>query len=184
MAEGFALYELLFDEQGKPADWRVLEVNDAYTLHTGVARERIIGQRIGELFPAAIPEYLPRFAAVVATQTPSDFETYAKAVDRYQHVATFPAGGHRFASIIDDVTERRRAEQRLAYQANLLANISDVVYATDVQLCITSWNRAAEMAFGWKEQEALGKSLVEITGWKSDPEMRAGLARKYWTKGR
>ena len=34
MAEGFALYELLYDEQGRPVDWRILEVNDAYTRHT------------------------------------------------------------------------------------------------------------------------------------------------------
>ncbi len=73
MAEGFALYELLYDQDGQPADWRVLEVNDAYTRHTGIARERIVGRRISELFPAAIPEYLPRFARVVATQKPVGF---------------------------------------------------------------------------------------------------------------
>ena len=113
MAEGFALYELLYDEQGKPVDWRVLEVNDAYARHTGIARELIVGRRIGELFPAAIPEYLPRFAEVVATQTHSEFETYAKAVGRHQRVATFPAGGHRFANIIEDITERKRSAEKL-----------------------------------------------------------------------
>jgi len=77
MAEGFALYELLYDGEGKPVDWRVLEVNDAYTRHTGVAREQIVGRRISELFPAALEEYLPRFAQVVGAQTPIEFETYA-----------------------------------------------------------------------------------------------------------
>jgi PAS domain S-box-containing protein len=113
MAEGFALYELLYDKAGKPVDWLVLEVNDAYVRHTGVASERIVGRRISELFPAAIPEYLPRFAQVVATQTASEFDTYAEAVDRYQHVVTFPAGGHRFASVIQDITDRKRAEEAL-----------------------------------------------------------------------
>ena len=60
MVEGFALYELVYDEQGRPVDWQILEVNDAYTQHTGVAREQIVGRRISELFPAAIQEYLPR----------------------------------------------------------------------------------------------------------------------------
>jgi PAS domain S-box-containing protein len=111
MADGFALYELLYDDQGEPADWRILEVNDAYARHTGIARERIVGRRISELFPAAIAEYLPRFAAVVATQTPSEFETYAQAVDRHQRVITFPAGGHRFAGIIVDITRRKQSEE-------------------------------------------------------------------------
>ena len=113
MTEGFALYELLYDAQGQPADWRILEVNDAYSRHTGIPRERVAGRRISELFPEAIPEYLPRFAQVVATQTPTEFETYAQAVDRHQRVITFPAGGHRFASTIEDVTDRKRADDAL-----------------------------------------------------------------------
>ena len=121
MAEGLALYELLYDEQGEPADWRILEVNDAYTYHTGVARDQIVGRRISELFPAAIPEYLPRFAAVIATQAPTEFETYARAIGRHQRVITFPAGGHRFANIIEDITERRRSEEELRQAQTELA---------------------------------------------------------------
>lgn len=113
MAEGFALYELVYDEQGRPADWRVLEINDAYTRHTGVAREQIVGRRISELFPAAIEEYLPRFAEVVATQVPIEFETYAQAVNRHQRVSTFPAGPHRFANIVEDITKRKQADADL-----------------------------------------------------------------------
>jgi hypothetical protein len=59
MTEGFALYELLYDEAGQAADWQILDVNDAYTRHTGAAREQIVGRRISEVFQAAIPTYLP-----------------------------------------------------------------------------------------------------------------------------
>ncbi len=110
MAEGFALYELIEDERGRPVDWRVLEVNDAYTRHTGIPRDKIVGHRVGEIFPVSIPDYLPIFAQVVANQTSVDFETFAKAVGRYQHIVTFPAGGRRFANIVEDITERRLAE--------------------------------------------------------------------------
>ena len=113
MAEGFGLYELLFDQDGKPVDWRILEVNDAYTRHTGIARDQIVGRRASERFPEAVPEYLPRFARVVANQTSLVFETYARAVGRHQRVVTFPAGDHRFASTIEDMSERKSAEEAL-----------------------------------------------------------------------
>jgi PAS domain S-box-containing protein len=124
MAEGFALYELLNDEQGVAVDWRVLEVNKAYESHTGIAPDRIVGRRISELFPDAIPEYLPRFAQVVATRTPIEWETYARVVDRHHRVSTFSAGGNRFASVIEDITERRRSEAALRQaQADLALDL-------------------------------------------------------------
>jgi len=94
-------------------DWRILEVNDAYTRHTGIARDQIVGRRASERFPEAVPEYLPRFARVVANQTSLVFETYARAVGRHQRVVTFPAGDHRFASTIEDMSERKSAEEAL-----------------------------------------------------------------------
>lgn len=121
MAEGFALYELLYNEQGQPADWRVLEVNDAYTRHTGIAGDRIVGRRISELSPAALLEYLPRFAQVVATQIPTEFETYAKPVGRHMRVITFPAGDHRFASTIEDINVRKQSEETLRRMQEELA---------------------------------------------------------------
>ena len=113
MAEGFALYELVDDDRGRPVDWRVLEVNEAYTRHTGVTRKQVVGRRMSEVFPGAVLEYLPGFAGVVETGVPLDFETYAKSVGRYQHVVSFPAGGRRFANIIEDITKRRKAEDAL-----------------------------------------------------------------------
>jgi len=113
MTEGFALYELIENEEGRAIDWRIIEVNEAYSRHTGMAREAIAGRRVSELFPATYAEYLPTFARVVATGIPADFETYAKAVDRYMHIVTFPLGGRRFASIIEDISARRKAEAAL-----------------------------------------------------------------------
>lgn len=125
MTEGFARYELIGDEQGRPVDWRVLEVNDAYTRHTGIGRQQIAGRRIGEVFPAAVSEYLPKFARVVQTREPLSFETYSKPTGRHMRVNVFPAGGNRFASTFEDITERKQAEEILQRERDLLqaANI-------------------------------------------------------------
>ena len=80
------------------------------------------------------------------------------------------------ADLEREIVERKRAEERLTYQANLLTNITDVIYSTDEQLRLTSWNHAAEKVYGWKEEEVLGRNVAEVTGSKFDPEMRVRLA--------
>ncbi|MFA7403246.1 MAG: PAS domain S-box protein [Pelobacteraceae bacterium] len=166
MAEGFALYELLYDDQGTPVDWRVLEVNDAYFMHTGIARDRIVGRRMSELFPEAIPEYLPRFVEVVADQKSMEFETYSKSVDRYQHVMSFPVGPHQFANAIIDITGRRRtedalrgSEERLKFHLN---NSPMAVIEWDRNLKVTRWTGESERMFGWSSVEAVGKPMADL----------------------
>jgi PAS domain S-box-containing protein len=110
------------------------------------------------------------------------------------HGETRSASGREKENRIDELTvangqpaaeipEHMRAEERLMFQANLLANISDVVYATDLQLRMTSWNRAAETLFGWQEKDVLGKSILEVVGPKAAPEYRAVLTRELLDKG-
>ncbi|HET9909901.1 MAG TPA: PAS domain S-box protein, partial [Anaerolineales bacterium] len=62
-----------------------------------------------------------------------------------------------------DITERKRAEERLRYQAYLLSNVNDAIIATDENFQITYWNHAAETLYGWSEEEALGMYGPEIT---------------------
>ena len=57
---------------------------------------------------------------------------------------------------------RRRAEQQLAYQANLLENVHDAVVATDENFRLSAWNRAAETIFGWRQDEVINQPMPEI----------------------
>ncbi len=43
MSEGVALHELVCDAQGRPVDYRILEVNRAYSLLTGFTKEAVLG---------------------------------------------------------------------------------------------------------------------------------------------
>jgi len=61
-----------------------------------------------------------------------------------------------------DITERKRAEERMRFQAYLLENVSDAIISTDSNFYIQSWNGAAEEIYGWKESEVLGKTVEEV----------------------
>lgn len=69
----------------------------------------------------------------------------------------------RYEGSLEDITERRRAEAQIAYQANLLSRVKDPVFAIDKNWRLTFWNAAAEEAYGWKSEEALGQLLRDLT---------------------
>ncbi|MBI4976733.1 MAG: PAS domain S-box protein [Spirochaetes bacterium] len=181
MAEGFALYELLYDDAGQPSDWRIIEINDAYTRHTGMTREHIVGHRISEVFPASIPEYLPRFTHVVQTQTSIEFDSFAQPVGHYLHVVTFPAGGRRFANIVVNITERKRSELALHESEERLRTLYEsmteglaihtVVYDGDapVDYILTHVNAAYETITGFQRDLVVGKKASELYGTGEPP---------------
>ena len=80
-----------------------------------------------------------------------------------------------------DLTERNKAEERLRYQAALLANVNDAIVASDRKYNITAWNTAAESLYGWKAEEVLGRSSLEIVqtedGSKDKDEMLRTIAK-------
>ncbi|MBW2707464.1 MAG: PAS domain S-box protein, partial [Deltaproteobacteria bacterium] len=66
-------------------------------------------------------------------------------------------------SLENEIDERRRAEEKLRYQATLLENVSDAVIAVDMDFKIRSWNDTAENIYGWKAEEVIGKQFREVT---------------------
>ena len=65
-------------------------------------------------------------------------------------------------SVLRDITERKRTEERLRFQARVLGAVGEAVVAVDADGRVSYWNRAAEGAFGRSAEEALGRRLGEM----------------------
>ena len=57
------------------------------------------------------------------------------------------------------VIERKRTENMLQFQANILTNVRDCVIVYDVQGRIIYWNKGAETIYGYLEEEIIGKNI-------------------------
>jgi DNA-binding response OmpR family regulator len=51
MSEGFAIDEIVFDQNGRGCDLRFVEVNSAYERHTGLKRSDILGRTVRDCSP-------------------------------------------------------------------------------------------------------------------------------------
>lgn len=61
-----------------------------------------------------------------------------------------------------DVTERKRADDRIREQADLLDKARDAICETDLSECITYWNSSAARLYGWPSEEVLGRDARPI----------------------
>ncbi|MGF9763562.1 PAS domain S-box protein [Microvirga sp. 0TCS3.31] len=89
-------------------------------------------------------------------------------------------GAPRYLGVIYDITSRKRGEEQIRFQAQLLDSVHEAVIATDLSGRVTYWNRFAETLYGWPAQEAVGRAVLSLTS-GSDPakagEVMAALAR-------
>ena len=61
----------------------------------------------------------------------------------------------------NDLTENKRAQRQVTFQASLLDQVRNGIIATDLDGRIIYWNRFSEVLYQWTAEEVLGKSIAE-----------------------
>lgn len=79
--------------------------------------------------------------------------------------------------VFRDVSEKKKTEAAVRYNALLLENISDAVISLDEQYRIVSMNNGAEQLLNVKEKEAIGKLIeeefeIQVSGSRDEAEKR------------
>lgn len=112
LTEAFALHEMIFDETGRPCDYRFLEANSAFESMTGLRAADIIGKRAREVFPTIEPFWVETYGKVVLTGEPTTFEQRFAELNRVYRVTVFRPREGQFAVLFLDVTAQRQAEEQ------------------------------------------------------------------------
>lgn len=159
----------------KDLEGRFTFANDRFCKHVGIAQGDLIGKTDLDLFPLELASKYRRDDLLVR-QSESNLdviETHqaADGSTLYVHVVKSPFydfDGKLIGvqGVFWDVTERRRAEEKLAAEKERLhvtvRSIGDGVISTDTNGGITMMNQVAEELTGWTQAEAKGHHLGEI----------------------
>lgn len=166
MIEGFASYEIILNEEGKPVDYRFLSVNPAYENIRGMKADQLIGKTVLELFPHTEPYWIKEFGEVALTGQTKHFENYSSATDTYFNISAYSPVKGQFAVSFVDITDRVRAEKDLEKDHELLSVtlkcIGDGVISTDTEGNIIFINPITEMLTEWSNEEASGLPLEQV----------------------
>jgi PAS domain S-box-containing protein len=157
---------VLTDENGN-----ILEVNDAFCRITGYSKDEVIGKNprilksglhdanfYKEMWDSILTKGYWK-GEIINKKKNGEFYFTLLSISSIKdevHGLTYYLG------IQSDITERKKAEEQIRYQANLLENVNDAIIAADLNYRITSWNKAAEKMYGYKAEEVIGKEISEV----------------------
>ena len=65
----------------------------------------------------------------------------------------------RLNGIVQDITERKKAEEKIQSLANIVESSNDAIITISLDGIITSWNKGAEQIYGYSSEEIIGKSV-------------------------
>ena len=113
MTEGFALHKMIYDENGKPADYVFLEVNPAFETLTGLKMENILGKTAKTVIPELEPYWIETYDQITRTGQSRHLEHFASALGKYYEVFAYKTTPDHFATFIIDITDREKAKAAL-----------------------------------------------------------------------
>jgi PAS domain S-box-containing protein len=162
MTEGYAYCRILFDGEGRTADFVYLEVNQAFGSLTGLTN--VVGRKVSEMIPGireSNPELFETYGRVASTRNAEKYESFVERLGIWFSVSVSSPAKDHFIAVFDNITERKRAEAAVAFNEQRYRSL---VEATTSMV----WDTLASGQFeaeqpGWTA--FTGQSFQQLRGW-------------------
>jgi PAS domain S-box-containing protein len=178
-------YRTLFESNPNPMwvydleTFSFLAVNAAAVRHYGYSQEEFLAMTLQDIRP---PEDIPDVMDDLSRSTgglskPNEWRHRKKDGDLIDVEITsnelFWLGRRARVVLVNDITERKRAEERLHEQTEIINRAQDAIIIRDFKdQRITFWNSGAERLYGWKANEVIDRSIGDVM--YVDPKDREG----------
>jgi len=149
---------------------KYLFINKQYENLFHVKSEELRGKTDYDLWPKEMADaFVANDRKVIETRTPLEFEEVASHDDGlHTYISVkfplFDNNGCVYAvcGVSTDITEHKRADEKLEKYGILFSEISDLAYICDTKGNILFVNKACERLTGYKAEEVMGKPFASL----------------------
>jgi PAS domain S-box-containing protein len=156
-------------------DGTIREWNSAARNTFGHRREEAVGRNAGDLLvpPSLRERYLRMVAGAVGAADNPLLNRPIEAVAMHAGGAEFPVelsvskvreNPPLYTGFVRDISERRTQQQQNERLKALVNTSQDAIVSLDLQEIVTGWSDGARALYGYRAEEALGRSFAELTG--------------------
>jgi len=148
---------------------RMARVSDYWLATLGYTREEVLGRDLTEFLSDASRRYANEVVRPAFLRTGQCHNIEYQFVRKdgtvldclLSAVLEHDADGRTLQSIavVIDISERKRAQERIAFLASIVESTDDAVIGLAPDLKIVSWNRGAERIYGYPATEILGRPI-------------------------
>jgi len=158
MSDGVQFCELVFDHEGRPVDFVVLDANAAYEKQTGIPPKMALGRGVTQVLPVVEPIWLERYGQLIRDGRPMDFEEYSAGLKRWYHISASRTHGNAFFVIFRDISEHKRDEEELRKKSAVVEQSSSLVIIANLEGNIEYVNPRFSDVTGYSLEEVRGKN--------------------------
>ena len=171
-------------------DWKYLFVNNSVVNQSRYTNEELLGHTMMEKYPGIErTELFKELQHCMAERRTGLFEnefTFPDGTKEWFELSIQPVPEGLFVLSMD-ITERKKTEEALVASEEtsrlIMDSAQDAIICIDAHSMITVWNPQAEKIFGWKEQDVLGKNVVQTIIPVRYQEKHYKRLEKYLIKG-
>lgn len=125
MLNGFALYEMIYDENGKAVDYYYLDTNSSFTTITGI--ENPVGKKLSDISPNLDSSWLELFQSIVEDGLSKQVQKYCAITSRWYDIIGFKVRDKEFAVFFTDITQFIETEQKIEKSLKLNNTLLDAI---------------------------------------------------------
>lgn len=179
MSCGFALHEMIFDENNKPIDYKFLSINKSFKLLTGLGQD-IVGKYNSEVFYDDVEkdDWISFFGDIFTKNKTLHFEKYSEYLEKWYLIDAYRQNSNKFVTISEDITAIKLKEQQ---NLDIMNSTLCASYLIDNEGKIISVNDKGCEIFGRTREELIGEKIKTIMTIKTSEYKRKKILEVMFT---
>lgn len=185
--EALVLCELVYDEEGKPVNYVVIDGNHAYEKLFSIKREEVQGKLATDVYGSQNPPYFNLMVNVALTGEKVIKDLFCPIISKYLRFSVSSPEKGKFSILYTEDTNQVNEDNKNIELQRKLETITDTVldaiFMVDQDNNVVFWNKAAEKLYGYTSNEITGRNILQMTAPRETHKLYYYSLQKFITEG-